>query len=193
MVIERAGRRQSLRHATQTAHARLDDLIERAGLLKSRAEYELYLQATWTARWPCEQALESWGAAALYAAWPQRRICDTLSQDIFDVSHIRPAEAAHGLPEVLSEAQALGILYVLEGSALGARILETQAAAIGMTASFGARHMARQTSAPGAWSQFMALLARTPMSSAGEEQCTAAALAAFALYEEAFRHLAHGQ
>ena len=190
MLLQAGDRRQLLRRATTSAHRRLDDLVDRAGLLESRARYGLFLQATWMARRPIEQWLELSGVSALYEAWPSRQVCAALSQDVFDVSQSRPVEPEGAPAETLCDAQSLGVLYVLEGSALGAHVLGARVAAIGMTACFGARHMAHQISQPGAWTAFIDLLLRTPMSRAEEAMCASAALATFERYEQAFASLA---
>ena len=141
MLTDGSQRRQRLRRATQPAHARLDALINDAGFLQDQRRYARYLEATWTARKPAELSLDAADAATLYAAWPERRVCEALSQDIADVARSRPVEDLNwSRPRPrLSAGQTLGILYVLEGSALGARLLERRAVAIGMTPAFGAR------------------------------------------------------
>ena len=192
MVIQECDRRQRLRLATHAAHQRLDGFIDGAGLLESRARYGLFLQATWIARRATERALEVSGVVHLYEAWPLRRVSDALSEDFFDLMQIHPAEPACAAPEMLCDAESLGVLYVLEGSALGARILAARVAAIGMTACFGARHLARQISQPGAWKGYLELLTRTPMTRLEEDRCVAAAIATFARYESAFAPLARG-
>jgi heme oxygenase len=48
--------------------------------------------------------------------------------------------------------------YVLEGSSLGARVLRRQAAALGMSAGHGARHLWAQTAAPENWRAFVEAL-----------------------------------
>lgn len=60
---------------------------------------------------------------------------------------------------------ALGVLYVLEGSSLGAKLLRRDADKLGFDAHFGARHLAKQDSA--SWKDFVARL----------DQCTAEDLA----------------
>ncbi len=190
MHIHGDDRRQRLRRATNASHRRLDGLVDRAGLLDSRARYGLFLQASWTARRTAERALEGSGVDDLYAAWPSRRVCDQLSQDVFDVLQSRPAEPAGAALGTLCDAQSLGVLYVLEGSALGAQLVAKRAAAIGMTACFGGRHLAQQTSEPGAWAAFIALLLRTPMTPSEEDRCVTAAAATFEIYERAFATLA---
>ena len=188
MVADGSQRRQRLRRATQMAHARLDARIGEHGLLSSRESYQAYLQATWTARQPLELALEASGASEVYTPWRERAVSAALSQDITDLSGRPPIDAPRGRcsSAPLTAAQALGVLYVLEGSALGARVLEKRALAIGMTPTFGARHMARQTAQPKAWSVFVDILDRAPLSAPDDLACVAAARAAFEAFELAF-------
>jgi len=52
----------------------------------------------------------------------------------------------------------LGMMYVLEGSALGAHVLMAQAEQLGMTATRGARHLARQIADGTRWPAFLRVL-----------------------------------
>jgi len=188
MSIDGSQRRQRLRRATQVAHTRLDALITDAGFLENRQQYRRYLEATWTARKPVELSLDASDAATLYAAWPERSVCDALSQDIDDITPNRPVGPHWGRPSApLSPGQMLGILYVLEGSALGAQLLEQRVAAIGMTPAFGARHMARQTSQPRGWTEFVAVLENTKLDPQDDALCMDAAVDTFDSFESAFR------
>ena len=62
------------------------------------------------------------------------------------------------VPGNWSAWSALGLAYVLEGSALGARLLDRQARALGLDAGFGARHLAAQTADLAAWHTFLGAL-----------------------------------
>ena len=72
---------------------------------------------------------------------------------------------------------------MLEGSALGARILVKRAASLGFSDAFGARHLCAQTADPTAWSRFVELLDRWVMTSTEEDECIAGAKAVFACFE----------
>jgi heme oxygenase len=58
---------------------------------------------------------------------------------------------------VLSDDQngLLGAVCVLEGSTLGARVLRSRSAAIGMTDGFGARHLGVMTRDMSCWQSFL--------------------------------------
>jgi heme oxygenase len=129
-------------------------------------------------------------ATRFFSKQPGRRLCDVLSEDLVDVSHERPDEPAGTWPGTLCEAESFGVLYVLEGSALGAHVLAKRAAAIGMTPCFGARHLAHQISQPHAWMAFIDLLTQIPMTPSDEELCVAAALVTFERYQRAFEYMA---
>jgi heme oxygenase (biliverdin-IX-beta and delta-forming) len=176
-------RRDRLRRATAAAHARLDDLVDAAGFFVDRAGYGAYLHATLEAREPLEAALDLAHAAHLYADWPKRKIAAHLRDDLGDLGCQPPASDHSPVThEALRGGDLLGILYVLEGSALGAHVLRPRAAAIGMSPHFGARHLALQTSRSHSWANFLQILEQTPLSADEEEDCIAAAVATFARF-----------
>ncbi len=62
-------------------------------------------------------------------------------------------------PHAGNIAEAWGVRYVLEGSALGGRVLLEQAAAIGLSATHGARYFAGEGAETGRhWADFLAQL-----------------------------------
>jgi len=111
--------RDRLRLATASDHATLDSL---AGALdfEIASDYAAFLSASATALTPLELALEHAGVGVWLRDWPLRTRRVALAQDL----------AAMGLPEpqavsapIPSHAFGAGLLYVLEGSRLGARLL----------------------------------------------------------------------
>lgn len=86
---------------------------------------------------------------------------------------------AHG--ETHDIAEALGWLYVAEGSNLGAAFLLKQAAKLGLSESFGARHLAPAAEGRGlGWRNFAAALDAAPLDASGTARATSGAQAAFA-------------
>lgn len=140
-------RRFLLREATAKAHAALE---ARVGALTSRGAYEAYLLGLHAFRAPVEPLL----AAALPGFTPDL-IAAELAADLRDLG-LRPI-APEPAPDVATPARALGALYVLEGSALGARVLLPQVATLGFDADHGARHLALQAKGAG-WREFVARL-----------------------------------
>jgi heme oxygenase len=180
-------RRSRLRSATEDAHRHLDAVVDQAGFFRDRLSYVVYLRATLRARRPLELALHQCDAAKLFALSSDRDIAPALRADIEDVTGAVPATDFIVAGQPLSAAQALGTLYVLEGSALGARHLAPRAHSIGMSPTFGARHFARQTATPKSWSVFLRVLEAQPLDAVHEGACIEAATAAFACFARAYR------
>ncbi len=117
--------------------------------------------------------------------------CSRLAQveaDLIDLGH-EPAgqEAGAAMPM----PAAAGWLYVAEGSKLGAAILFKAAAALGLDAGFGARHLAGQGEARArAWRRFTDALNALDLTPAEDERMAVAAVAAFGFFaagmEQAF-------
>jgi heme oxygenase len=180
--------RPRLRAATLQAHQRLDGLVDKLGFFQDQSSYARYLRANLRVRRPLELALDAHGAAEAFAIWPERRIATALSADLHDVTGLCGSltnendKAAMGFtpPEVM------GVLYVLEGSALGARLLSSRASAIGMTATQGGRHLALQSSLPKAWPCLLSSLAEASFDADEERHCIDAAQYVFARFERSY-------
>ncbi|HEY0682543.1 MAG TPA: biliverdin-producing heme oxygenase [Steroidobacter sp.] len=116
-------RRNSLRGATDHLHRDLDR-IAAAFNLADVTHYRRFLQANAAALIAIEQLLENAGVAQLVPDWPQRSRSSAIVADLrsldSDVQPLALRRAAPTPPEVF------GILYVLEGSRLGARVLLDQ-------------------------------------------------------------------
>jgi heme oxygenase len=153
-----SSRRSALRSNTAKRHAELETVV---GALGSRASYIRYLRGMHAFRAPYESALSGLDWAALCGDWRPTLIAQSLHEDLDDVGAF-PLEAARPIADtstVISDRSgAFGVLYVLEGSSLGARLLYTEAKKLGLTATFGARHLARQSAGFETWRGFEALL-----------------------------------
>ena len=165
-----ADRRSRLRSATESAHRRLDGVVEDAGYFRDRPSYTAYLRATLSARRPLELALNHCGVDKLFDRWPDRIIAPALCADIQDVTETAASTESNSVipGEGFSMAQAIGTLYVLEGSALGAR------------------HFAQQTANPKTWSAFLRVLEAMSFDVSQEDECIAASKAAFYRFECAY-------
>jgi heme oxygenase len=181
-----ASRRFRLRDATRAEHARLDAFISTAGFLTSRSRYAVYLSATLAARDAIERGLEESTVSEVYPEWRHRLIAACLRQDIVDLGGPAPRLAAPAFP-LADRAEILGALYVLEGSSLGARLLQRDASALGLTSELGARHMAAQVADGRAWPRFTALLDAEAFDHAEEVACLAAAKRVFEHFEQSYR------
>jgi heme oxygenase len=178
--MNEAGNRFALRERTWGDHERLDALVGHFGDGKS---YTRYLEGMAAFRAPIETALSRADLAPHFGDWRPVMISTELAQDLSDLGgNAMSSNEAFVLPS--DRDGLLGVLYVLEGSSLGARVLVRRASALGFTAGHGARHLAAQVAQPQAWPQFVALL--DTIGPAGMERAVEAARTTFATAINAF-------
>jgi len=172
-------RRFALRDQTRTNHESLDTLV---GGLTDRAAYARYLRGMTLFRGHADAQL---AAIAWPADGPARPhpLHAALLADMADLGLVPDVAPLPALP-VGGVSACFGAVYVLEGSALGAKLLRRQAEALGLDAAFGARHLVQQTQG-GGWAPFLAAL--DAVSDYDEDQAVAAARATFASARAAFR------
>ena len=117
----------ALRVATEQAHRRLEarHLLGKHDF--SRADYENILRASYGFYLPLEQRLTSFAAEIPHLHWHDRRKLPLLWRDLNHFGHdaaiIERLPRCGRLPDIGSETDALGCLYVLEGATLGGQVL----------------------------------------------------------------------
>ncbi|GAM96481.1 heme oxygenase HemO [alpha proteobacterium U9-1i] len=137
-----------LRAATADVHAQLEREI---GNLDSLPAYQRYLRGMYGFRGAIEPHVASG------RGWRPTLLLSALVQDMDDLSQ-KAAPLKDPTPSADSSWR-LGVHYVLEGSALGARVLLKQVAELGLGPAFGASHLWRQTQGR-SWTAFLDLLER---------------------------------
>jgi heme oxygenase len=116
--------RAALRAATREAHERVDAGFARFDL--SRPDhYGAFLQAHARALLPLEAGLEAAGAEDLLPDWPERARSDALEADLEDLG--LPPSPSGAVRLVAGDPALWGVLYALEGSRLGGRVLARRA------------------------------------------------------------------
>ena len=115
------------------------------------------------------------------AAWRAKAVGHLIEADLADLGIPVPPVEASDL--ALDGDGLLGVLYVLEGSSLGSRLLYRRAEALGFSASYGARHLAH-ASGPESWRDFLGVL--ETQHELDLDEATAASLATFRAAEAAF-------
>jgi heme oxygenase len=177
-------RAQRLKAATQQAHARLDQRIMAAQPFASRDRYTRFLQVQYRFHCDMESVYASPVLASVVPDLAQRRRLPLIVADLHDLGGTLPADAATApRPDGYYPRQvdALGWLYVAEGSNLGAAILAKLAARLELHAQFGARHLAgAEEGRARHWRQFTAALDRVALDAEQEQAVIEAARAAFA-------------
>lgn len=139
---------------TKGEHERLDSII---GEFFDADSYARYLRGMIAFREGVECRLTLVDFPDGFGRWWPGTILPQLKLDLIDLGQQTSyAPVIFDMPE--DRSSLLGVLYVLEGSSLGARLLARRAAAIGYSPDFGARHLAAQTSRPDAWTALVGLL-----------------------------------
>ena len=165
---------QALRSATADDHRRVDALFSRFDL-GDRKSYGDFIVAQARAVLPIEEMLMNMPGLP---AWRPRRAA--LWADLAELGRGVPTPIAQTAPS--SEAAALGMLYVLEGSRLGGAILATQVAPDLPRKFLDQRHL------KGEWRAFLDRLNACAARSDGWlAEATRGAKAAFGVFECAGR------
>jgi heme oxygenase (biliverdin-IX-beta and delta-forming) len=112
--------RHLLRTETAAYHAKVDARFT-ALLRLGKAGYCEFLRLTWAAIYPLEQALIDANVERILPDWSQRFRAAALYADLADLGLDNQPTGKR--PSIGGEAYQFGVLYVLEGSRLGARIL----------------------------------------------------------------------
>ncbi len=141
--------RQRLKHATAGSHTALEN---RVGPLQTQSEYNEYARGMHAFR----SGVEAW-LPQLASDWRPQRIAAELTRDMADLALTPLANAFNGWPGS-NHSFVLGVHYVLEGSALGARILCKQVEPLGLNRDFGARHLWAQAQNPQSFRGYLDLL-----------------------------------
>jgi heme oxygenase len=141
-------------------------------------------------RAPVERALASRSYPAPFQSWRPLELHPLLAADAADLGVDLPD--SDGAAELEDDpARIAGLLYVMEGSSLGAQLTYRTASQFGMTETHGARHLALQAGSIDNWRQFAALLdAQTEID---REALVAGADDAFLMVTRAFQSLDHAE
>ncbi|KQU76081.1 heme oxygenase [Aminobacter sp. DSM 101952] len=176
-----ASRAKRLKARTNTTHERLDASIMAGRPFEDRRRYGLFLTVQHSFHRDIDALYSSAVLEGLLPDLDGRRRLDLIGQDIVDLGIAVPdvAEA----PVFDGDADlptALGWLYVAEGSNLGAAFLLKEAAKLGLSEAFGARHLAPAPEGRGLhWRTFTAALDALELSKEEEDRVVAGAEAAF--------------
>lgn len=176
--------RNLLRAATSEAHARVDACFPLG--LRDAGAYRRYLLGMQALVAAAEHGLAAADLDACWAAWKRPARIDWLLDDL-RVTGARALPAGATL-EIADSASAAGVLYVLEGSALGASQLLRDVAALGHSAMLGARFLAHHGGGgSGArWREYTRCLADARFDARQEAAMLDAAARAFAFAEHEF-------
>lgn len=181
-------RSKSLKALTHDTHERLDQRIMACQPFANRDNYARYLQAQYLFLRDMEALYDNARLAGILSDLDERRRYDLIADDLAELGQPLPAagearrDGAH-----FDLATALGWLYVVEGSKLGAAILLKLTEKLGLSAECGARHLAAHPDGRARhWREFTAVLDGQAFSEEDEARVAAGARQGFELMN---RHL----
>ncbi len=175
------GRAALLRAATHSTHERLDSSIMEAEPFANVENYGRFLRVQHAFHRDVSTLYRSPALQNLIPFLGGRARLVAVTQDAADLGISIPDYAeGPAAGEGIGIPEALGWLYVVEGSNLGAAFLLKAAKKMGLSETHGARHLAEAPEGRAAqWRNFKEHLDATRLSEAEEARCIAGAEAAF--------------
>jgi len=169
----------ALREKTKSIHDRTDHKIMSMGIFSSLDGYRIFLLSQYVFLRDMTNIYENEILRNLLPDLKARNRFPWVEADMRDLGLTAPmAHRGNVIP--LNPSVAVGWLYVAEGSKLGANILSKMAMALGLTESFGARHLAPAPEGRGlSWKMFKAAIDNAELD---RTMCVAAAEEAFARF-----------
>ncbi|MGP9590920.1 biliverdin-producing heme oxygenase [Halomonas sp. AOP42-B2-16] len=145
---------------THAAHERVDEAIMALSPFSSLKGYQRFLIVQYQFQRRTAPLYHQQNLGAWLEGLPERCRYDAVISDCQDLAlSLNDLKTLSPEPTIDSQAAALGWLYVNEGSNLGAAFLLKYASQLGLSASFGARHLAPSDSGRGLhWRRFTAQL-----------------------------------
>lgn len=190
MALE-PSRARRLKAATGAAHERLDKRIMAARPFASRANYGRFLAVQHAFHSDLAPLYADARLAGFISDLAARERLQAIGADLTDLGLPVPSADPGQAPDPADLPEALGWLYVAEGSNLGAAFLLKMAAALDLGDGFGARHLAGAPEGRAQhWRAFTAALDAVVLSESEESRAVAGAEAAFGRVRELVeRHL----
>ena len=172
-------RSQRLNQITHEPHGRLDALVKAHAPFETQASYARFVVAQYQFQSELVALYNDTQLTALIADLPARCRAEAAKADLADLDTEVPAPLA-GAVKNPTQAEALGWLFVSEGSKLGAAFLIKRAVALGMNETFGARHLAEPAGGRAeGWKTFTRTLDELPFTEQQEAEANKGALDAF--------------
>ncbi|MDI6654087.1 biliverdin-producing heme oxygenase [Gluconobacter japonicus] len=166
----------ALREKTKSIHDRIDHRIMSMGLFSSLNGYRMFLISQYIFHRDVIKIYEDVTLRRLLPDLEARNRFACIEADMQDLDLPQPPVSS-GDVIPFNPSIAVGWLYVAEGSKLGANILSRMSLALGLTESFGARHLAPAPEGRGqSWKVFKAAIDGAELD---RNMCAAAAEEAF--------------
>ena len=177
-------RAEALKQATTVLHANIDHAITGARLFDNRERYSLMLKLQHEFQWLASDLYQDSALNEWLPGLGSRDRFPAIVQDCRDMGVEPPASQRQKLKvdvnDPASMARALGWLYTIEGSTLGAAFLFKWAQELGLSGEFGAHYLAPDAEGRGLhWRKFVQQINEAPVSAEHEADVIAGAQEAF--------------
>ncbi|BFT65290.1 biliverdin-producing heme oxygenase [Pseudomonas moorei] len=172
-------RSQRLNQITHEPHSRLDALVKAHAPFETQANFARFVVAQYLFQSELASLYNDARLTAIVPDLPARCRAEAAKADLADLDTEVPAPVSGALFNP-SKAQALGWLFVSEGSKLGAAFLIKRAIGLGLSETFGARHLGEPAGGRAeGWKSFVKTLDGLPLSAQEEAELDKGAIEAF--------------
>ncbi|MCH5556625.1 biliverdin-producing heme oxygenase [Pseudomonas syringae] len=172
-------RSQRLSQITHAPHEQLDKAFKAHAPFDTLASYSRFVVAQYLFQKELQPLYSDPALQTIISDLPARCRAEQARADLADLNMDLPLPVA-GAVQKPSSAEALGWLFVSEGSKLGAAFLIKRAQALNLSDSFGARHLGEPAGGRAAgWKAFVRTLDELPLTAEQEAELDRGAIAAF--------------
>ena len=175
---------QRLNTATNAPHQQLDDKVKSYQAFANLENFAHFAAAQYLYQQDIDQLYQDAALAELIPNLAQRNRLEAARLDLHDLQRVQPINDNLTRDKQWSLPEALAWLFVSEGSKLGAAFLYKRVVPMGLSASFGARHLAEPEGGRAQnWKSFVSALDAIELSEEQVQQAEQAAVAAFQRFE----------
>ncbi|VVN04922.1 biliverdin-producing heme oxygenase [Pseudomonas fluorescens] len=172
-------RSQRLNQITNEPHTKLDALVKAHSPFETQANFARFVVAQYLFQSELVSLYNDAELTAIVPDLPARCRADAAKADLADLETDVPAPVAGALKNP-TKAQALGWIFVSEGSKLGAAFLIKRAVGLGLSETFGARHLGEPAGGRAeGWKRFIKTLDGLEFSAQEEAEVEKGAVDAF--------------
>lgn len=172
-------RSQRLNQITNEPHTKLDALVKAHSPFETQANFARFVVAQYLFQSELVSLYNDAELTAIVPDLPARCRADAAKADLADLETDVPAPVAGALKNP-TKAQALGWIFVSEGSKLGAAFLIKRAVGLGLSETFGARHLGEPAGGRAeGWKSFVKTLDGLEFSAQEEAEVEKGAVDAF--------------
>lgn len=172
-------RSQRLNQITHLPHSKLDALVKAHAPFETQANFARFVVAQYLFQSELVSLYNDAELLAIVPDLPERCRADAAKADLADLETDVPAPVA-GAVNSPGKAEALGWIFVSEGSKLGAAFLIKRAVSLGLSETFGARHLGEPAGGRAeGWKRFVKTLDGLAFSAQEEADIEKGAIEAF--------------